>query len=46
MTRSHRKFQDPSAVLNALVDDLGNQVIFGEQKDVGEFNITLISRIE
>ena len=30
MTRSHRKYQDPSAVLNALVDDLGNQVIFGE----------------
>lgn len=46
LTRSHRKYQDPSAVLNALVDDYGNQIGIGDQKDVGEFNIILISRIE
>jgi hypothetical protein len=33
-------------VLNALVDDYGNQLTIGAQEDVGEFNIILISRIE
>jgi hypothetical protein len=46
MTRSSRKYQDPSPVLNALVDDYGNQIKIGEQEDVGEFNMVLISRIE
>jgi ubiquitin carboxyl-terminal hydrolase 25/28 len=46
MTRSHRRYIDPSNVLSALVDDLGNQLMIGDQKDVGEFNIILVARIE
>lgn len=46
MIRSHRRYIDPSSVLNALVDDFGNQLMIGDQKDVGEFNMVLVSRIE
>ena len=37
---------EPSAVLNSLVDDFGNQLILGDQKDVGEFNLNFLERIE
>jgi ubiquitin carboxyl-terminal hydrolase 25/28 len=46
MIGSQSKYVDPSAVLNALVDDFGNHVIIGEQQDVGEFNINFIARAE
>jgi ubiquitin carboxyl-terminal hydrolase 25/28 len=46
MIRSHRRYIDPSNVLSALVDDLGNQLMIGDQKDVGEFNMILVARIE
>lgn len=46
MIRSHRKYLDPTAVLAALVDDFGNPIQIGDEKDVGEFNMILISRIE
>ena len=46
MIRSHRKYLDPTAVLTALVDDFGNPIQIGDEKDVGEFNMILISRIE
>ena len=46
MTLSNKKFVDPSPVLNSLVDDVGNQLSIGDQKDVGEYNIDLVSRIE
>lgn len=46
MTRSHRRYVDPSNVLNALVDDFGNQLMIGDQKDVGEFNMVFVSRVE
>jgi ubiquitin carboxyl-terminal hydrolase 25/28 len=46
MIRSHRRYLDPSDVLKSLVDDLGNQLIIGDQKDVGEFNMVLVARIE
>lgn len=42
---SNRKYVDPSPVLKALVDDYGNQIAIGEQKDVGEFNIVFLARI-
>lgn len=38
MTISDKKYADPTNVLKALVDDFGNSVEIGEQKDIGEFN--------
>ena len=32
-------------MLTALVDDSGNSIKVGEQKDVGEFNINLLARV-
>lgn len=46
LIRSHRRYLDPSNVLNALVDDFGNQLMIGDQKDVGEFNMIFVSRLE
>lgn len=46
MICSHRRYIDPSNVLEALVDDLGNPILIGDQKDVGEFNMVLAARIE
>jgi ubiquitin carboxyl-terminal hydrolase 25 len=46
MILGNKKFIDPSNVLDALVDDFGNKILVGEQKDVGEFNMNLIARIE
>ncbi|CAG9320649.1 USP28_3 [Blepharisma stoltei] len=46
MIRSNRLYVDPGNVLKALVDDFGNQIAIGDQKDVGEFNMNLVARIE
>jgi len=32
-------------VLQALVDDYGNQIRFGDQKDIAEFSLNLLERI-
>ena len=42
---SDKKYTDPSAVLQSIVDDYGNPIQIGEQKDIGEFNSTFLSRI-
>lgn len=46
MALSDKKYTDPSAVLHAIVDDYGNPIQIGEQKDIGEFNSTFLSRIQ
>jgi ubiquitin carboxyl-terminal hydrolase 25/28 len=46
MILSNRKYIDPSKVLSSLVDDFGNIIRVGEQKDVGEFHLILVARIE
>ena len=46
MICSIRKYIDPSKVLHALVDDFGNQILVGDQKDVGEFHMILVACIE
>ena len=46
MILGNKRFIDPSSVLDALVDDSGNKIQIGEQKDVGEFNMNMIARIE
>jgi ubiquitin carboxyl-terminal hydrolase 25/28 len=45
MARSDKKYADPTGVLKAIVDDFGNPVEIGDQKDIGEFNSTFLSRI-
>ncbi|CDW85517.1 UNKNOWN [Stylonychia lemnae] len=43
---SNRKYVDPTQVLKTLVDDFGNRILIGEQKDIGEFQLNFIERIE
>jgi ubiquitin carboxyl-terminal hydrolase 25/28 len=42
----NKKYTEPSDVLKALVDDSGQPIFFGEQKDIGEFNLNFLERIE
>ncbi len=42
----NRKYTEPSLVLTALVDDFGQPMNFGDQKDIGEFNLNFLERIE
>jgi hypothetical protein len=46
MIMANRKYVDPTSVLQSLVDDFGNRLLVGEQKDIGEFNLNFIERIE
>jgi ubiquitin carboxyl-terminal hydrolase 25/28 len=46
MVLTNKKYIEPSKVLKALVDDFGNPIEFGEQKDVAEFNLNLLQRIQ
>lgn len=46
MTRSDKKYADPTGVLKSIVDDFGNPIEIGDQKDIGEFNSTLLARIQ
>lgn len=46
MICSNMKYIDPTKVLHALVDDFGNQILVGDQKDVGEFHLIMVARIE
>jgi len=43
---ANRKYVDPTAVLRSLTDDFGNQISIGEQRDIGEFLLNFIERIE
>ena len=45
MARSDKKYADPTGVLKSIVDDFGNPIEIGEQKDIGEFNATFLARI-
>ena len=38
MTKSDKKYADPTGVLKSIVDDFGNPIEIGDQKDIGEFN--------
>ncbi len=46
MIASDRKYVDPTPVLSAVVDDYGNELPIGDQKDIGEFNLIFLSRID
>jgi hypothetical protein len=46
MIMANRKYVDPTSVLKSLTDDFGQFLRVGEQKDLGEFNLNLLERIE
>jgi len=46
MTKSDKKYADPTHVLNCVTDDSGQNVNIGDQADIGEFNGIFLSRIE
>ena len=46
MVLANRKYVDPTPVLKSLTDDFGNKVLVGEMRDLGEFNINFLERIE
>lgn len=46
MIMSDLKYVDPTDVLKSIADDTGNFIPIGDQKDVGEFNMFLMARIE
>jgi len=45
LINSNRKCVDTKAVTSAIVDDYGKPIKIGEQKDVGEFNINFLTRL-
>jgi hypothetical protein len=42
----NKKYTEPSEVLKALVDDFGQPLSLGDQKDIGEFNLNFLERVE
>ena len=46
MILANRKYVDPTNVLKSLTDDFGNLVHVGEQRDLGEFSLNFLERIE
>lgn len=46
MIASDRKYADPTDVISSIVDDDGVELQIGDQKDIGEFNLVFLSRID
>jgi len=46
MTKSDKKYGDPTNVLKCLTDNNGRPVEIGNEQDIGEFNDTLLSRVQ
>jgi len=46
MIRSHKKYADPTDVLQSVVDDFGQHLPIGDQRDVTEYHTNFLSRIE
>lgn len=46
MLLSNVKYQDPTRVLECIVDDNGNSISIYEQKDIGEFFLNLLDRLQ
>ena len=45
MTIGDKKYADPSMVLKSITDDSGREMEIGEEKDIGKFNDSFLSRI-
>lgn len=46
LVKSNRKYIVPSEVLDRIVDESGKKIEFGQQADIGEFNMIFISSLE
>ena len=46
MALGNKKYLDPSGVLESVLDDQGDQVAIGEEKDISEYNGLLLTRIQ
>lgn len=42
MALGKKKYLDPSGVLESVLDDQGDQVTVGEEKDISEYNLILL----
>ena len=45
MALGNKKYINPSGVLQSVLDDQGDQVAIGEEKDISEYNSVLLTRI-
>lgn len=45
MTKSEKKYADPTACIRNIVDDFGNQMKIGDQQDITEVSEGFMSRI-
>jgi hypothetical protein len=45
MTKSDKKYGDPTPVLNAITDNYGKPVEIGSEQDIGEFNGIFLARV-
>jgi ubiquitin C-terminal hydrolase len=46
MLLSNVKYQDPTLVLESIVDDFGNKISIYEQQDIGEFFLNFLDRLQ
>lgn len=46
MVIGEQKYVDPTEVLQTIVDEQGNFIPIGDQKDIGEFNLYFLARVE
>ena len=46
MALGKKKYLDPSGVLQSVLDDQGDQVAIGDEKDISEYNSMLLTRIQ
>lgn len=46
MLYTNQKYSDPTEVLKYIMDDFAQPVGIGEQRDLGEFNLIFLERIE
>ena len=46
MMMGNIKYQDPTKVLESIVDDNGQSITIYEQKDIGEFFLNFIERLQ
>jgi ubiquitin carboxyl-terminal hydrolase 25/28 len=45
LIKSDKKYSDPTPVLKSLTDTNGRPLEIGDERDIGEFNDTFLSRV-
>lgn len=46
MAVGDKKYADPTNVLKSITSDSGSPIELGDQKDIGEFNDSFLSRVQ